>query len=197
MPLGKETIRAAKSKARDSMPEGEMRRKSSLIAKRLLSMEEVKKSRLICSYVSKGSEAGTRTLIKKLLKESKKVLVPVVENDTLKVSEIKDIKELKKGAFGIPEPRKEFLRFAEPSHIDAILVPGIAFDRRGRRVGYGKGYYDRLLKKLKNATKIALAYEFQIIKTIPAEKHDTSVDFIVTEKNVIRCDNGMQNYKRH
>jgi 5-formyltetrahydrofolate cyclo-ligase len=93
-------------------------------------------------------------------------------------------KDLVKNGFGILEPRKE----AEPADIrkiDLILVPGVAFDRLGNRLGHGKGFYDRFLESCNNAYTIGIAYDFQVFNNIPCELHDKKMDAITTESGVL------------
>jgi 5-formyltetrahydrofolate cyclo-ligase len=101
------------------------------------------------------------------------------ENTNLRL-EIKNLKQVELGAYKILEPKKHLPRL-KPQQIDLAFIPGIAFSRDGHRVGYGKGFYDRLMKKL-TCPKIGIAYEFQIVNNIPGEKHDVPVDMIITEK---------------
>ena len=103
---------------------------------------------------------------------------------TLEICQIKNISQLQKSHKKILEPHKDCQKIA-PEKIDLIIVPGIAFDKQKNRIGYGDGFYDRLLKKTKCPT-IALAYEFQIVHNIPGEKHDVKVDQIITEKRILR-----------
>ena len=85
------------------------------------------------------------------------------------------------------EPKKKFFRPVSPEDIDLVIVPGIAFDRSGERIGYGMGFYDRFLKKIrKDTSSIGLAYEFQIVDDIPSEETDVKVNKIITEKRVIK-----------
>ena len=94
-------------------------------------------------------------------------------------------REIAPGYRGIPEPHADCPRVALAS-IDWVLVPGIAFDAEGRRVGYGGGYYDRLLPLLeKGAARVAGAFELQIVERVPAAPHDTTVDAIVTERRTL------------
>jgi 5-formyltetrahydrofolate cyclo-ligase len=93
--------------------------------------------------------------------------------------------DLVPGKFGIPEPRPETPCVA-PTEPDLLVVPGVAFDRRGHRVGYGKGYYDRLLA-VTGAPVMALAYGFQLVEHIPDEPHDRCMDYILTPEELIRC----------
>lgn len=95
------------------------------------------------------------------------------------------LKNLQKGRFGILEPKNK-IRLKSFSKIAAVIVPGIAFDKKGNRLGFGKGYFDKFLKKIKSdALKIGLAFSFQVLKKIPTTKNDIKMDFIITEKEII------------
>jgi 5-formyltetrahydrofolate cyclo-ligase len=162
--------------------------KDSAIKKKLMGLPEFKKSEIILFYVSIRGEVKTESLISEALEQGKRVLVPFVDlgKDEMMISEIRDLDELEPGAFGIPEPKhpKEF----PLKKIDLVVTPGIAFDRNGNRVGFGTGFYDKFLVKLRdNVPFIALAYDFQILKEIPAGKRDIKIHKIVTEKEVIKC----------
>ena len=98
---------------------------------------------------------------------------------------MKSWEELRVGSYGILEPRIEKIRKTNVEDLELIIVPGIAFDKNGNRLGHGKGYYDRILGKT-NATKIGLAFEFQIVGKIPTNENDKPVDIIITEERVIR-----------
>jgi len=100
-------------------------------------------------------------------------------------SEIKSFDELKKGTFGILEPPQDRFRKVRISEFDLVIVPGIAFDLTGHRIGFGGGFYDSFLGSI-TATKIALAYEFQIVDEIPTRAEDVKIDILVTEKSVYR-----------
>lgn len=178
----KEKIRKKLIKKRNSLSTYEVLKKSNEIILNLKKLKEFKKARRIACYISFGNEVYTHGLIKEFLNK-KEILVPFVDREKkeLKLSYIKDWKELHQGAYGILEPKKEFLKIR--NDVDLILVPGIAFDERGHRIGYGEGYFDRLLSKI-DAVKIGLAYEFQILKEIPYEEHDEKVDIIVSEKKI-------------
>ena len=89
--------------------------------------------------------------------------------------------------FGVPIPDINRCAKANPERMDLILVPGVAFDCAGNRLGFGKGYYDTFLPQAPNAVKIALAYDFQIVEQLPAEPWDVPMDFIITENRVIDC----------
>jgi len=184
--LNKEVLRKEIKSKRDKLPTYEVLRRSNEIVARLKELQNFKEANVIACYISFGSEVYTHGLIKEYVKK-KEILVPIVDKGSknLFLSHLKDWKELDSGAYGILEPKKEFLRIKSYNEIEAVIVPGIVFDRKGNRIGYGAGYYDRLLKKVK-AKKIALAYDFQVMERIPNEEHDVRMDVIVTEKEVIK-----------
>ena len=119
----------------------------------------------------------------------KKVVVPktILENEKLTLSELLDWNHLELGSYNILEPKDEYLKEIQINSIDLFLIPGVVFDLSGNRIGHGKGYYDKLLKKEHSVSYIGLAFEDQIIDKIPIESHDVMMDKIVTDKRVIDC----------
>jgi len=142
----------------------------------------------ILFYVSFNNEVSTHEMIKDALLNGKTVLVPKcdTEKNTLCISHLIHWADLEKGAYSILEPRQDCLRPVPVSSVDLIIVPGVVFDTKGNRIGYGKGFYDRLLQEAKNAYSIGLAFESQIIESIPSEEHDEKVDIIITEDRIIQ-----------
>lgn len=118
-------------------------------------------------------------------KDKKSFILPrvVKESKDLTLYKITSMEDLEEGSFRIPEP-KEDLEVIPPEKLGFIILPGIAFDLNGHRIGYGQGYFDRLLKKT-NCPKIGVAYEFQIVDNIGNEIHDVPVNMIVTESRTI------------
>lgn len=171
---------------RDREPEDLRRKKSQKIKKRLFSLKELKKAHTILFYYSKGSEVETKEMMEEALRKGKRVLLPKVRGREIYLGEIKDLeKDVEKGSFGILEP-KETYRKPTPKGIDLVILPGIAFDLKGERIGYGEGYYDRFLKKIpKRIPLIGLAYDFQVIKNISGKKHDRRVSKVITETRII------------
>jgi 5-formyltetrahydrofolate cyclo-ligase len=161
---------------------------SQALVSRLEALSVFQQARVIHTYVAWRNEVDTHDLIRRLLQKGRRVAVPKVEPATGQLQHyfIADFSEMQEGAFGILEPASDPDRIAVPSQFDLVLVPGLAFDRAGNRLGMGKGHYDRFLAEVR-APKIALAYDFQIAEKLPAEAHDQRVDVIVTEKNVILC----------
>jgi 5-formyltetrahydrofolate cyclo-ligase len=161
---------------------------SQAIISRLEALPIFQKARTIHAYVAWRNEVDTHDLILRLLQERRRVAVPKVDQATGQLQHyfITGFSELQKGAFGILEPLSDPGRRAAPSQFDLVLVPGLAFDRAGNRLGMGKGHYDRFLVEV-HAPKIALAYDFQLVEKLPVEAHDQRVNIIITEKNVISC----------
>ena len=170
---------------RNSLPKEEVTSKSRNIEERLFNLDPYKKSRTVMLFVSFNNEVYTHDMIKKSFGK-KNVVIPKVMQQEIEPSVIIDFDSLiPAGKFGILEPI-EIMKIAY-KNIDLVLVPGIAFDSGGHRIGYGFGYYDKFLKKVPKAVKVGLAFDFQIVDRIPAEEHDVPVDFIITEKRVIEC----------
>lgn len=145
-----------------------------------------KKAKNILFFMPIHGEPNTIPLIENALKLSKKVYLPKVDKtkNWLHIHQIKNLASLQHGAYKILEPHHTAPKI-NPEKIDLALVPGIVFDKTGSRIGFGKGYYDRLLKQTK-CKKISLAYEFQIVKNIPCSEHDVKIDEIITEKRRIK-----------
>lgn len=186
-------IRAEARRLRRSLP-GKKER-SDKIAAAMRGLPEYIDAKTILFYVDAGSEVHTRPLIEEALRCGRRVVVPYCDGDELGLFLLEDLAELAPGAFGIEEPLQRFREIQEksvaPAEIDLALVPGVAFDPQGGRVGQGKGYYDRFLKTLESRAKfVALAYQCQIFSSIPTELHDMPVDIVVTEDNIYRRKTG-------
>ena len=186
--LNKEEIRKKIKSKRDDLQTYEVLKRSNEIIANLKKLPEFEEATNIACYISFNNEVYTHGLIKEYVNK-KRVFVPVIDREKkeISLSHLKDWKELSSGAYGILEPKKEFLRIGKYDDVELIIVPGIVFDERGNRIGYGGGYFDRLLRKMK-AKKVALAYDFQILKEIPNEEHDVRMDVIVSEKRILRIE---------
>lgn len=185
----KKEIRSAILKKRNSMLFSEVLEKSERIKERVFHMDEFKDSKIILFYISYDNEVYTHDIIKESLKIKKQVVVPKtdVNKSTILCSSLNKWEDLVVGTYNILEPRQDCLNEVTLESIDLIIIPGIAFDCKGNRIGHGMGYYDRLLKKKINAHRIGLAFEFQIAKDILSEQHDVKVEKIVTEQRIITC----------
>lgn len=189
--MPKQSIRKEIFALRDSLTGGEILEKSRGIAGQLVRLPfyQKEKYRTIMFFVSFRSEVETREMIEESLARGKRVLVPksLPEERVLVPSQLLDFeKDLVPGYYDIPEPHPEALRPVEPSEIDLLIVPGVAFDLQGNRLGYGGGYYDRFFERLRPGVPlVALAFELQIIPRVPVEPWDRRMDWLVTEERVL------------
>lgn len=163
---------------REHFPEEMCRRQSALIAEKLFIHPAYAGCRRLFSYVSFRREVDTYEIMRRALADGKMVAAPRVSGKEMDFHEISCLEELKKGAYGIPEPAGG--KLVCPAKGDLILLPGAAFDRRGRRIGYGGGYYDRYLEKYPEGCRIGLAYSFQVLTHLPAEEYDLPADEVLT-----------------
>jgi 5-formyltetrahydrofolate cyclo-ligase len=180
----KTKLRTEKMLKRINHKPPEKRRKDLLIAKKLHSLPIIKKAKTILFYMPIHGEVDLKPFYETTALNKKFILPRVKDETTLHLYHINDLNNLVEGCFKIPEPKCHF-KMADSNNIDIVLVPGIVFARNGHRIGYGKGFYDRLLKRIK-CPKIGIAYDFQMVENIPGEPHDTPMDMIVTEKEVIK-----------
>lgn len=179
----KTSLRKKAVDSRDNLPPDVRGAKSREIEERLCSLPDFRAAGVIMFFASFRSEVETGPMIRRALLAGKRVILPKVKGRDLALFEIKDIdRDVSPGAWGIPEPVES--RPARLTDIDLIITPGAAFDERGNRLGYGAGFYDRILSAF-SGTTIALAFEAQIVPEVPVDKHDVPVEKIVTEKRVI------------
>ena len=174
---------------RDSIPGAVRKRKDRTIAERLFSLGEMQQSTTIFFFASFRSEVDTFGMIRRALKEGRRVALPRVEGVNLGLYLINSLEELAPGYMKIPEPTVlTDDRKAGIHDVDVVIVPGAAFDRNCNRIGYGGGFYDRLLAGMQRIIPvIALTYEEQLIDAVPVDQHDKKVSIIVTDRQEIRC----------
>jgi len=193
----KTNLRQEFLKRRDSLSRHEIDSRSEKIEKELFTLPEFRRAKTVMFYVSFRSEVETEKMIRNALDVRKRVVIPVVDGQKIGVAGIKNFKkELTKGSFGIREPKKEFRGTVDQKEIDLVVVPGVVFDKRGGRLGYGRGYYDRFLRSKSIRSRmgrshqcvvIGLAFDLQIAGKIPLVEKDVRVDKIVTESGIIDC----------
>jgi len=152
----------------------------------LLSLREYLSAGCIALYAAVHQEVDTNLICSSALESAKRVLYPAIYGDEMLFRQVESLDSLRKGAFGIPEPPPTGMDHLadEP---DLIVVPGVAFDLSGQRIGYGKGYYDRFLKHPgRKACLVGLCHDFQLIdETIPADMHDIQMNIIVTDRRIV------------
>ena len=170
------------------LAEKEREEKEKAVEERLFSLHEFQQSQVIMFFAGMADEVDTRDMLARALNEGKTVGLPrtFIKTGLLKAFEIKSLGELRPGAYGILEP-PETLPIA-PASIDFIVVPARAYDRKGNRLGRGKGFYDRFLaQKDLRAVRCGVAFDCQIFSHLAHSQFDEPVDIIITESEVIRC----------
>jgi len=188
MKNNKDSIRKQILNTRDALMPVQIAQMSEQIQKYLFQLQEFQHASYVMFYVSFRSEVQTLNMIKEALLLNKKVLVPAVNpvKKELEAFIISSTDELAPGAYGILEPKQKD-ESANLNKIELIIVPGCVFDLHGFRIGYGAGYYDKLLKNI-SAVSIALSFDFQLVPRISCiEAHDIQVDKIITEERTINC----------
>jgi 5-formyltetrahydrofolate cyclo-ligase len=166
------------------------KRRSDRIQQTAGDLPAIQSAQTIMVYVGYRSEVRTDALTSRLIEEGKTVYVPWCDDDELRPFRLESLGELQPGTFGILEPPAELKQRPErrglASDLEIVLVPGIAFDRSGHRLGQGKGYYDRLLSDVSDdCVIVGLAFDAQLVERVPVEPHDVTLDLIVTESEVI------------
>lgn len=181
----KATLREAILKARNSLSKDILVSMSEMIQARVLGMDEFISAKTVGGYHPLGSEVSTLNLLSSALQTGKRVALPRVEDETRMVfAEIRDLEnDLEAGRYKIMEPRE---RCPRVDNLDILLLPGVAWDLEGYRLGYGKGYYDRYLASTHASVKrVGLAYDFQVLESMQHGSDDLRVDMIVTERRVV------------
>lgn len=163
-----------------------------LIANKFFESSYYREANNIFIYISYGSEIDTKCIIARALKEGKNIYVPRTEFSTRLMNAVKinNLNNLIESKYGALEPKKD-KPFIDPNDLDLIVVPGVAFDRSGGRIGYGAGFYDRYFKRINDENKsrimkLVLAYDFQLIDKVPTDEEDVSVDAVMTEKQFVK-----------
>ncbi len=178
----RKNVRAARRKISDEI----LKKNNTLIEQNLYTTTEYAEAKILHIYISSfNSEVNTFPIIDSFLKNKGKVIVPIVnkEKEILFHSELKTLNGLEKNKFKIWEPVEKYFIGADIA--DLIIIPGVAYDKKGNRIGHGKGYYDKFLSNV-NTPKFALAYDFQIVDDIPVTNNDIPVDVIISEKTIFR-----------
>jgi len=154
------------------------------LQRRFLALPEFELAEVIALYAPIHHEVETGIVAGEALSAGKALLYPAVLGDDMEFRRVASLGELVPGRFGIPEPTGEPV---DPNGADVIVVPGVAFDLLGMRIGYGKGYYDRSLHRMERSGRlVGFCYEFQLLEEIVGEPHDVTMDLIVTEHRVVR-----------
>ena len=189
--MSKPEVRAGALRVRKTLSPDEVGRLSARIQARVTATEEFAGARTLASYVAKRDEVQTSGIISLALKSGKKVIVPRSDPSSLalRFHEIRSLAELSPGTYGIMEPAGDTPTVAL-SDSNLVLVPVVAWDIKGNRMGYGKGYFDRSLRSRGGATCAGLAFELQRQERVPSAATDVPLDMVVTEERILRFGRG-------
>lgn len=193
----KQSLRQSIIAARQKLPAAERTQFSRVISKYIMQLDSYRQAQTVLGYMNFGAEFESSLWVEQALQDGKQVLLPKVNINTrqLDLYRIKDVQnDLVEGAWSILEPRPEQCTCVESlRQIDFILLPGVAFARDGSRLGYGGGYYDKLLQRIseeegdKFPSLVAAAFSVQLVKDVPQEATDRKVQWLLTENEVIKC----------
>ena len=168
---------------RDAMPPEERERLGQAVARNLLALPEVRQASTVMAFSSFGSEVDSGPIIEQLARDGRRVVLPRVEGRTIVPVGYRSGDPVKPSSFGALEPAAG--EPVGPEEIDVVVVPGLAFDRRGHRVGYGGGFYDRFLGRLRpNALTVGICFSVQVVDEVPHGRGDRPVDLVVTEQGL-------------
>lgn len=184
-PLSKAGLRESIRARRRAIPENERKRAAEAVAALLSRIPQLTGANLVLAYAANREELDPGPAIAALRESGVRIAYPRVSNDALDVHEVDNPSDLVLGTFSIREPRPDAPR-VDIGAIDVVLVPAIAFDRRGYRIGYGGGFYDRFFAHLPTGPlRVGLAFDEQLLDQVPVQPHDEPVDMIVTPSAVL------------
>lgn len=182
-------IRADIANTISALSESEINEKTSAIGNRLFEFANFLESKIALLYVNGNLEVQTKSIIQKSYSYNKIVVLPAFDPESFKMKLMKvdtSEQELTPGPRGVLEPDASKCKVVPMDRIDIAIIPGLAFDEKGGRIGSGTGYYDRLIPRLAITTrKVALTFEEQLVPQVPMESHDKHVDIIITDKRII------------
>jgi len=183
----KNRLRQQMRERREALGPGERKRKSGDICRHVLNMLNHGEPVLI--YSAKELEADTTPIITSLLERNTPVVVPIIvkEDVSLRLSYLRNLSVLVPSTFGVPEPIGNEIP-ADPRDISTIILPMLGFDRKGGRLGYGAGYYDRFLAKNPQIRKIGIAFSCQEADRVPVDENDIHMNCIITEEGIVYSD---------
>jgi 5-formyltetrahydrofolate cyclo-ligase len=189
----KHAIRRAAIERRDALEPARRRDAAAAIRTRLAALDAVDRARTLLAFAAFGSEVDLDPLLRDVITRRVGVFLPFVERFSppdLGIARVRDLdRDLVASRLGIREPDPDRRRPARADRVDVVIAPGVAFDAQGRRLGYGAGFYDRLLARLRPGTPvIAVAFEVQMVEELPEEPHDRRVSAIVTERRLLTPD---------
>ena len=175
--MDKTALRKQIREQKRAMTEAQIEEKSRLLGEKFVASEAYKKAKTIYGYLPYNQEVRTVPMLQQALKDGKRVAVPRVWGDEMIFYYMTDFDRVEKSSFGIPEPLGDEPVADDPTAL--VLMPGLAFDEEGHRIGYGGGFYDRFLAQEPNHPTLALCYDFQMLPKVQTEEFDIPVDFVL------------------
>jgi 5-formyltetrahydrofolate cyclo-ligase len=180
----KRALRRHVRELREGLPEDERVERSRAVAGNVLRLPVLEDATTVMAFSPFGSEVDIRPLLEVLLERTAQLALPRVEGRSIVAVAYRPGDPMRRASFGALEPAGDDV--VAPQEIDVVLTPGLAFDRRGYRLGYGRGYYDRFLRRLRaDAVAVGVAFAAQIVDEVPHGRGDRAVDLVVTEDGVI------------
>ena len=175
--MDKKELRSCIRQQKRAMTEQQIEQKSRTLGQLLLETELYRNTKTIYGYLPYNQEVRTVPMLERALRDGKRVAVPKVYGDEMRFIYLTDLSLVATGYAGIPEPIADAPVAQDPTAL--VLMPGLAFDADGNRMGYGGGFYDRFLQSEPNHPTLALCYDFQILPKIPVQEHDVPVDKVL------------------
>ena len=175
--VNKKELRQAIRTRKRAMTEEEIVTKSAALAEKFLASDAYKNAKTIYGYLPYNQEVRTVPMLEQALRDGKKVAVPKCYGSEMKFILLEDLSLVEKGYAGIPEPIADGPEGDDERAL--VLMPGLAFDEQGHRIGYGGGFYDKFLSREPNHPTLALCYDFQMLPSLETEEHDIPVDYVI------------------
>lgn len=175
--MNKQELRQAIRARKRAMTEEDILRRSEILAEKFARSNAYRAAKTIYGYLPYNQEVRTVPMLRRALKEGKRVAVPKVYGDDMKFIYLDDLSQVAKGYAGIPEPVADGPVAQDETAL--VLMPGLAFDRAGHRIGYGGGFYDKFLAREPHHPTVALCYDFQVMDRLETEEFDIPVDLVI------------------
>ncbi len=175
--MDKKALRAMIREKKRAMTEAQIEEKSRLLGEKFIASQAYQNAKTIYGYLPYNQEVRTVPMLKQAIRDGKRVAVPKVYGEEMKFLYITDFDRLETGYARIPEPLDDAPVAEDPTAL--VLMPGLAFDEKGHRIGYGGGFYDRFLAREPEHPTLALCYEFQMLPQVDTEEFDIPVDWVI------------------
>lgn len=190
--LEKKNLRKLILQKRRKLSQTIVHRQSDLVFEQLISLPVYKKAQCIMLYAALPDEVQTDQMMRYALQDGKKICIPYIhdKNGLMDAVFVFDVDQLSKGDFDILTINSCNMEFANPSDIDLMIIPGVAFDTDGYRLGMGAAFYDRFIMRAKQAFCLGIAFDCQLVSKVPIEEHDCSMDAILTASGLINSKEG-------